>query len=1279
MTILTFPLLVLLFVAHFVAWIWPVLKYLLIFLGIYLVYIGVDAAIDLVYYILSLVNFNVGGPIISISTILQIIKQALAALFYIAAGIAFIAFTIKYLIKIENFPRIGLPMLSYPDCTTCDCQCGNADFSEANNLDSNSVNQGITDAQSQVDDIELPSGSPTSATTSNSFIAPINQLSTLSYTHPNSTQPDDQSTPYTGPFYNNGCVSGCDNDPGFENPSCAYKSLSFSIGQDEIGNGVLTAAELGYKRTLVGSESLDVGNDSLGIPDKKYLHAPVPFLFSGVRPGNTSFRFFAKPYTETLSQKLNEFNLRQKYFDGENKVKVTFNKPQNQTTYHEDQVLVVLAKSGTKSQLGLGNIFSFQDGKISQCQKNISGATFNNGSTFTNVNQFGNGAVTGFSSGSTFVTVNYANPSNSNVNYSPSPVYQITHTGDTEGYLAYPIDVEYFQLIEGYTYSDFINQSNLSPTNRFPNKYLTHDGIFVYNNECNVFSSNLLDYYVTNDVIEGLPQYSSYEILIITRGVDPHSPPQINEYDLSIIFGKNYGQGPIVSGEYYLNIPIQGYVGGVKPKSHQIPDNDTAPNLYFQPYNFTLGPTYVVSGVTCNQFSGFTSNLPYYYLCPDEIIASTYNPAPGFPEIGSLTPNTHTVLSSGLYRGYVLPTIAYAAYTQSTPNYYFAGGSITVSNVSATPSYGFMTETFDNGTDDDKDVYSNNGLPQKYAVYSPAYYRYTTLPLISYDVDQTIGVTQNLVMRSDRLPTSTKKQDGYGEETGYALHQNDNFTYYQGGATPVPTIGVAPDPSAGQAVYDETEQVQTLTETLNCENMVPLKCYQGSGTNISVNNTNCEVPSDRMVQGCYCLLNKTYITEYPADARLFLEWKTRFTITFAACRGVFAQTFQNNWINGVLYMFSFNKSTTYSLTEPDQPQYSYCRDTIIFNEFNNGFYYRSSPWDGSNFIGVDSPPPNPLWPNEVVANVPGLGYNNKRIQFPTTIMDLGPREKFISQICSDSNFEGYLVDQVKSTSYQDNSDIIQMGFISRLLNSTVRDQMLPISGPGGDTEGKGIIQFFNSNRKADRIDGDFAQAISINSEWKVNPYINENYANNFLFIGEDASSEQRPVFGIFFSSSTEEYDYRRKLSFGLDVLSSNCGGVYNYYGYVSDQVVPHYRWRMTGPTNNIFGTENNNWNTNVLSSGGFFAKEYQNLDFNTDPYFRTSPNPNPGALENYGFITNFDQNGNPLPNNNGVNPPIVNGLPGDSILVGAPFFFYFGLNNGKTAVDKFVKLYLNID
>jgi hypothetical protein len=1271
----------LLFIAHLIAFIWPVLKYALVFLGVYITYLGVDSGIDLYYYIASIGDANAGGPVISVATILQIIKQGIKVLFMVASGIAFTAFTLKYLISIENFPRIGLPMLSYPDCTACDCDCGNADFSEANNISESSVNQGISDAQSQVDGGDLPEGIPTTAITDNSFIAPINLPSSYpTLSHPNVSQPEPQNQPITGPYYFNGfsCnpTFNCNSPLFWDVPWCGHKSLSYSIGQQWIDQNILVAASLGYQRLLSGSESLDVGDDYFGVPDKTYLHAPNHFLLSAQKYLGSDWRFFAKPYTETYSQKLNEFNLRQKYFDNVNQIEVTFNttSTNNQNTKHKDQVLVILAKAGTASQIGVGSLFTFQDGVISLCNPNLTGATFHDGDNFSE-NQFGNNAVTGTSTtGITIVNLNYATTPTTS-----QPVqYELFYSGESENYLQYNIDLEYFQLISGYTYNQFNSLASFTNSTYFPSKYLKHDAVFVYQDgDCNLTQApppaSNYQYSYFNNIVEDIPQFGNLEVLIITRGVDPHSPKQKNKYDLSRIFGKSFGQGPIVEGDYYLNIPIQ--ATGIKPTTHIITQNDSAPDLFFEPYNFRIGETYIVSGVTCNEFTGFTSTLPFYYLCPDESIANSYKPSPllNFQTILSIAPNQHTILSNSNGRSLVLPTIYDVSNTpfhqtlpQSTLNYYFAGGSFTASNSSAGQIYQGMTQNF-NGNNDQ---YSN-GLT-KYAVYSPAYYRYNPTP-IQFTVDQTPGQPQYLVMRSDRLPTSTKTQENYGE-TSYALHQNTNFQYFGAQGQSSPTISFAPDPSAGQTVYDESELVQGLTSTLSCENMRPLECYQGSGTNVSI-NPNCEIPADRMVRGCYCLLNKNedglFLLKFPEDGRLLLEWKTRFTLTFAACRGVFSQTFQNNWINGVLYMFTFNKTTKFNLTQPDEPQYKYCRDTIVYNELTNGFYYRSSPWDGNNFIGVESPPANSFWPSSLINDFPGLGYNTKRIQFPTTIMDMGPRDKFISQICNDSDFNGYLVDQVKSTSYQDNSDLLQMGFISRLLNASVWDQIIPIGNPSGaNSEGKGIVQFFNSTRQAERIDGDIAQALSINSEWRVSPYIEENYPNNFLYIGEDATSDAKPVFGIFFSSSTEDYSYRRKLSPGIEALSYNCGGVFSYYGYPHDQNVPHYLWRITGPTNSIFGTEDNNWDTQVLSNGGFFSKNYQDLDFNTDPYFRKSNN-----LENFGFITNFDSNDTPeiLPSG------VVNGLPNQSILVGAPYHFYFGLSNGNTAIDKFIKVYINTE
>jgi hypothetical protein len=442
-----------------------------------------------------------------------------------------------------------------------------------------------------------------------------------------------------------------------------------------------------------------------------------------------------------------------------------------------------------------------------------------------------------------------------------------------------------------------------------------------------------------------------------------------------------------------------------------------------------------------------------------------------------------------------------------------------------------------------------------------------------------------------------------------------------------------------------------------------------------------------MINGCYCLLNKKYVKEYGSDVRLFLEWKVRFTMNFAACRGVFAQVFQNNWINGVLYMFNFNKRQTFGVN-PLIPNYDYCTDVIVFDDINNSFFYRSSPWNKTiqQFIGKNKPQINPLIPQRL-ATFPGFGYNDRQIQFPTTLTDLGPRDFFINEICcgaGENGFGSYYADQLKSTSYQDNSDIIQLGFLSRILNEGVRQRILPIGQGQNNTEGKGIEQFFNSTRGGYRIDGDWAQMLSINSEWKVLPFISENLtgpnANDFIFFGDNyypatppsGANDIKPIMGLFFQTPLENLRYRKIESPGIETYNFN-PLIQNYFGYGKSQVVPHYKWslKQSNPSQNIFGTEDNNWYTNVVGQG-FFKKKYQDLDFTTlgEKYITSTTN--------LGYIANYTLAGVPEPL---IPPTVVNqgqpiGSANQAVVVGAPYHFYFGLNNGKTALNRFYKLYV---
>ena len=1260
--ILAIPILVLLFIAHFIAFIWPILKYILIILSIFLGYNAIVSGVESITTAVEQINNLVGvtssgvGFVVNLTNILEVIRLTLLTaflviktIFYVALAVTFAVFAFKFARRVKGFPRIGLPMISYPECNNCDCQCGNAEMDD--DFDEESVLAEIEANQEDSDGVET--------SVSNSFLAPVNLPGTYTlYEHPNLPNiPTWDADDDNRGFFKLPIIPPLTTSWPFAN----LRSLINSIADDEIYQEPVIRAQLDFQRLFSGYDVLE------GTPESLYIKAPQPFLFFGDVKNNKHRRVFGRATNVTYPQKLNEFNTRDKYFTGVNQISITPNPGTVNAGTYKDSVIVLLADKNTTERLGIGNLFTFNDSRNSNGQVNITGAT---------LNQFGLNSVTGttqISQTPISYPVTYANPgggtSSANIN--------IIETGSTENYMKYVPDVEYFQVITGMTVGQFEALADESDTSRFPGGYLKHKISYTITNidVDDVLTPPTTIIGIDNDgnqierqannfvAIEGIENYQSdYEVIILVRGVDPNSSKQTIRYDLSTIFG--YGgtnQNTVFEGSYYLNVPIQPDVPNsfTIPKTHNTIDNSLATGLYFPSYTFTPD---------ASNYTAFTSNNPYYYLSTDDPNMNSIDTEGGINYIPIFsTVDPWKSIGDFQAQNGELNIEATRLLPPSTPQKIPGGAFIGTSFVYSTPNpSGWFDSNADFPLPNGK---GNYGWPFDdkpnslfYALYSAAYYRYPSLPGVNF------SDSNNIVMRSDRLPTSSCVENGPRQRTGFALHQNNNFCFYRPGLGQEtdPTQGVSPDLPSGEQYDSEVEP--GLISTLACDNMVPLECYEGSGNDVVVTPADqCDVPEDRMINGCYCLLNKTYLAQYGADAKLFLEWKTRFTITFAACRGVFAQVFQNNWINGTLYMFSFNKTATYAIDSVTDPTYNYCEDVILFNDINNGFYYRSSPWDGSNFIGKDSPNPNPsgLIPSILLNEYPGTGYNDKQIQFPTTIADLGPRENFISEICNNDNFNGYMIDRVRATSYQDTSDLIQLGFLSRILNDNFRQAIIPLTNPAGDnTEGKGIIQFFNSDRKGDRIDGDFAQMLSINSEWRINPFLSENYPNSAsIFFGDDNQSGQgypRPVFGVFYSSTTIDYSYRRNLTPGVETLSVAPPLDYTY-GFPKTQDVPHYKWKIQGTQSNvIFGSENNNWNTDY-SSNGFYTKGYQDLDFNTANEYLQTP------TTKFGILTNFDINGAPDPSNNQLN---------DDIIVGAPYHFYFGLNNGKTAIDKFIKLYI---
>jgi hypothetical protein len=849
---------------------------------------------------------------------------------------------------------------------------------------------------------------------------------------------------------------------------------------------------------------------------------------------------------------------------------------------------------------------------------------------------------------------------------------------ESEKQYLYKAGIEYFQIITGYTWEDLTATGPLQPIATIGGgSSVTNSGVlwkYFYQNKISYIdasaSSHTPPWFWVND-------YQTQEILILTRGVDPYTEKQEIKYDLSELFGQT-PDTITITGNFFLNIPIQQNDGGVysydykTPQTHANANDNSNINLFHQPIGFT---------VDVAAFTGFTTDSPRYYVSTDKstlnYIHGSYDA--GYPMSNWINLNGAITAGNGLTQNFRWVTTLPAASGGGIINEFIGrvdGGSFTVTN----------------GT---KYLCYNGGLPilpppnftttsPLARCYSPAYH----IAANGYTpITTNINPSQRLIFRSDRLPTSDITDTvGYNS---FPLHQNNNFSFYsideQGQLTNFSAAGDGVEGLNDLDAFSElgTGSTSTIVETFSCEGMVPLKCYSGSGINFGVsdpctfNQTGENGQNKRVNGGCYYFVDDKLIKTIKDDINYLAEWKTRFRIIFGACRGVFGHMFQNNWINGTLYMPTFNKQTTYNII--GEPNYNFCKDIVMFNDISNNFYYRSTPYaDNINeFIGGPQPTVSNFL-TSIIGQLPDDSQNDRQILFPTTIMDLGKRDEFISEICGDPDFSGrYIGNTIKSTSYQDSSDVLQLAIISRIVNSTFLDQVLSVQNGG-------IEQFFN--RTGDRIDGDIAQSFSINSEYQVNPFIGGNYPDEYIFVSENTNEE--PVFGIFYNTSENEYRNRRALSPGFNIYSFQTNPpLQTYVGYPDTQEVPLYKWKID-PQNSasIFGNQYNNWYTNKdgnSSGNGFYKRGYQDLDAVSDEYFKTSDMSQTFPNIYYGFITNYAVPPAPPAAPPAVPPAQPNPntvLPSPTgVLVGSPNHFYFGLKNGKTALNRFINIYIDTE
>jgi hypothetical protein len=1055
------------------------------------------------------------------------VTAGLKSLAYLALVVTMGIF-FKQLIDVV-FPSFKLPMITYPDCSTCDC--GETQISTKVRSDS-------------------PNTSP---------LADINS----SNAYVNKDNPDD------------------DNLIAIENGG---------YGQVMAGNG--TVEKTNYART--------------------------PFY------NNPNNDFFWSRNDLPIPERINLYNTKSHYFTktaggGTNRIKVypnytanTINNINNEWKFYEDMPMVFLMDSDQLKNFTTGKLFTFM---------NPATTSDVNTSATTSTNELKLNTKTGTTIpyGNNIINIPYADPDNQDtlISYKDFKIVQNSYISGVTSY-AFASDVEYLQVVTAVTVNTVLSLTN--------NKTLSDSSFVsrVINGTMTIFSKmddrNPIEKRPP-ELISPLSKFENYQNLVVViamKGVDPYSSRQTTKIDISLPLGLNYGE-LVVESNYKLNIPIQ--EGLVLPRHNQLTNNNSSTNLFYPSYTFTPSVgngefDYVpyktkkhlyFSNLDSTTNVRFKNATPGYGKIVGGYLVVAESPGPIF---GGLCFGNDFVKNNK--NGYYL-------------NEYVEGGSIMYSCHNLDPN------VYDAGGND----------------YVSEHYNLTANEL-------NMSNSTNIVMRADRLPTSENI------DNRFVFAQNKTFSTYivedSGNVLNVgATISNASDfnlNNNGDMIDSYGTGTTSVMSSFNCNTIVPLGAYTqtaGKGMTVkpkedSVYYTGGDKKYPIVTNGCYTLVAKDLAIS--DDLKSFAEWKSRFLMGFAICRNVFGMTFTNNWINGVLYMPGFQNDKIYPGIEVTNPTYLYCKEKIVFKEENNSFFYRSSPFNQNTgqFIGMR---------NTQVADNFGNQYF---LGNPTTIVDLGPKDNIIKNVCAQPEFQGYVADRLKATSFQGVSDLIQYFIISRLSNADFLERLLSL----GDSS---ISELFS--RPAQKIDGDFAQLNSINNEIGVIPFSPESYSEGNLFYG----ATPKPVVGVFFSSDTVTRDY---ISPGREIFVDTITKFgYNTFGHKT-QIVPMYKWEIkqgNAPVPSIFGSESNNWAT---QQSDFYITPYQSIDRLNDSTYFASSETHP-TVQRPGYIYNSSQSKD---SNGNVIGFTYNGFlttsSNNKFIVGAPYHFYFGLKKGKTAFDIFV-------
>jgi hypothetical protein len=962
-----------------------------------------------------------------------------------------------------------------------------------------------------------------------------------------------------------------------------------------------------------------------------------------------------------FGERVNLFNTKNQYYLGRNQISVTY-EPDTNTSSHFDNTLTFICNAGN-TILSAGTMFTLTDPANSK-DPNITGNT---------LNSFGTNNTLGVTNYLANVTIDYANPTSpTSGNLSVTYATPILSASTTDQLYLYPSDVEYYQVISAMTISQF---RNMIP---FGTKYPESFGDIIESSMEFIKSSpSHTQPFKPIEVID-----PNAIVVIAQRGVDPYSPKIPTQIDLSRICGHSTTDpNLVVKTDLRLNVPIKNTVS-LTSSEIMFNHNPGSPltnastnngfDLYFNSYIFSPDSSYL----------SYVTNAHTYYSSLDYDLI--YN------KLFSInSSNTATILDSNTPLPVTNPktwlgSVGQKFVSSSSNSFYYSA-------VTGTARYYGPDESIVGGSF----MWGLTVAPYSNYYFSPVYSSGNTL---------TMNNNNRIVMRSDRLPSSDFAETNLNNT--YVFQQNQQFTAYlfQDGTNTIYKTSQYNQSLSDNDKSPNNSIEQNVLTTFDCGNMHSLKCYDKVNGQITL-IPNC--PDDDAIYkidnkstGCYVFCkdcdfqagDKSALTSAPGkifknlgnDIVHFEEYIFRLKFFYALCQGVLSEVFVNNWVNGTLFAYPF-KINHYFNSKNQVSDRSYCRDLVYLHNPSNTFYYRSSPWVGTinngNYVGSETSGYGQPGEN---------GSNFSNLKYPTTIMNLGPRDVFLHEISLNGNYDGYVMDKFSQTTYNDTSDITNLFAFTRIIDVSFLQQLF-----GARQSERSILQLFSRGGK--RVDADFAQSVAINSQFGVVPFDAEfyntsvvppntgsaqivvaDYTKDVYFNGNLVTSKPFAMMGIFFDSGSEGVQIRDYISPVRTIRYNPTIQIFGYdYIPVKSQKTPNYRWTFTNPNQDnynsttIFGTQRNNWVTSSAAVTASSNKKYQELDrFDSSLYsYQNVPLSNQYSAR--GYIYSDDSTQFPIRN---LNPYVV-ANPQDQI-VGAPWYFYFGLVKGSSAINKFRDKYI---